>query len=91
MYDLELDRVITRIKEKGHKMVMIQLPDGLKPKAKHIVDTIRKETGAEAIIWMGSCYGGCDIPFGLEQLGVDFLVQWGHNQYLKEEGWSGEE
>ncbi|MBN1793278.1 diphthamide synthesis protein [Candidatus Woesearchaeota archaeon] len=91
MYDLELSRVIARIKEKRHKTVLIQLPDGLKPKAKEIVDSIRKETSAEVLIWMGSCYGGCDVPQGLKQLGVDFLVQWGHNQYLKENGWNGEE
>ena len=87
LYELELEKVIKRIKDKGHKMIMIQLPDGLKPQAKEIVDAIRKQTGADVIIWMGSCYGACDIPLGLQQFGVDFYIQWGHNMFRRIEGW----
>ena len=87
MFDLELDKLLSRIKEKDHKTVLIQLPDGLKTKAKVIVDTVRKETGAECIVWLGSCYGACDIPMGVQQLGVDMVVQWGHNPFRKKEGW----
>jgi 2-(3-amino-3-carboxypropyl)histidine synthase len=91
MYDLELERVVARIKEKKHKTVMIQLPDGLKPRAGEIVDTIREKTGAEVLIWMASCYGGCDVPLGIGQLDVDLFVQWGHNRFNRAEGWSGKE
>lgn len=87
MYDLEINRIIETIKEKNHKTILIQLPDGLKPKSKDIVDTIREETGAEVIIWMASCYGSCDVPFGLDRLNVDLFIQWGHNQFNREEGW----
>lgn len=86
MYDLELEKLITRIKEKGHKTVLVQLPDGLKPRAKELVDAVRKETGAECLIWMGSCFGACDLPFGLSQLSVDMVVQWGHNVFRKNLG-----
>jgi diphthamide biosynthesis enzyme Dph1/Dph2-like protein len=91
MYELELDKVISLIKERKHKIVMIQLPDGLKPRAGEIVDAIRSGTGAEVIIWMASCYGACDLPFGLDQLKVDLFIQWGHNRFNRIEGWSGEE
>jgi 2-(3-amino-3-carboxypropyl)histidine synthase len=91
MYELELDRVIERVKKNKHKTVMIQLPDGLKPRAGEIVDTIRDKTGAEVIIWMASCYGACDLPHGLEQLKVDLFIQWGHNRFNRVEGWSGKE
>ena len=91
MYELELDKLIKRIKEKKHKIVMIQLPDGLKPRAGEIVDTLRRETDAEAIVWMASCYGACDMPYGLESLNVDLFVQWGHNRFNRIEGWSGKE
>jgi len=88
MYDLETDRLIARIKEKGHKTILIQLADGIKPRAAEVVDKIRKETDAECLIWLGSCFGACDVPFGLNQLGVDFVVQWGHNFFRKrQEGW----
>lgn len=47
MFDLELDRVLEKIKEKNYKNVMIQLPDGLKPRAQEIIDRIEEETGAQ--------------------------------------------
>ena len=40
-YDLELDRVVNEIKKQKAKRVLVQLPDGLKPKAKEIVDVLR--------------------------------------------------
>ncbi|HII17216.1 TPA: hypothetical protein HA361_04845 [Candidatus Woesearchaeota archaeon] len=87
-YDLELEKAIACVKEKGYKTVLIQLPDGLKPRAKEIVDALRKETGAEVLVWLGACYGACDIPHGLSQLGVELLVQWGHNVFRKKStGW----
>lgn len=88
MYDLEIDKIINQIKEKKHKTVLLQLADGLKPRGKELVDKIRNETGAEVFLWLGSCYGACDIPFGLEQLKIDFVVQFGHNAFRKNpKGW----
>lgn len=80
-YDIELEKVIERIKQDNAKMVCVQLPDGLKPRAKEIQDTIKKNTNADVIIWMGSCYGACDVPLQVERLGVDLLVQWGHSTW----------
>jgi diphthamide biosynthesis enzyme Dph1/Dph2-like protein len=86
-YDLELDRIVASIKVKGYKLVMIHLPDGLKPKAKDIVDHIEKGTNASVIIWMGSCYGACDMPQEIAQLGIDLFVQFGHSTFHKTRGW----
>ena len=77
-YDLELGKAIARIKDKKAKRICIQLPDGLKPKAKEICDAIKKETNAEVFIWAGSCFGACDIPLEVKNLDVDLLIQWGH-------------
>ncbi len=85
-YDLEINRLIERIKEKNHKLIVLQLADGLKPNSKDIVDRIR-ETGAEVLIWSGACFGGCDMPFGLQNLDVDLVVQFGHSVFIKNEGW----
>jgi diphthamide biosynthesis enzyme Dph1/Dph2-like protein len=79
-YDLELDRVVAQIKERKAHLVCIQLPEGLKPDAETIIARIERETGASVIVWMGSCYGACDIP-DVSQLGVDLLVQWGHSEW----------
>jgi 2-(3-amino-3-carboxypropyl)histidine synthase len=88
MYKLETDRLLAKIKECDAKRILIQLPDGLKPQAKKIVDIVREETGAEVFIWLGSCFGACDIPFGLQQLKMDLVIQWGHNRFNKiQSGW----
>lgn len=80
-YDLELHRVIERINKYQAKLVCIQLPDGLKPRASEIQQAIEKNTNAGTIIWMGSCFGACDVPLQAERLGVDLLVQWGHSTW----------
>ena len=80
-YNLELDKAITRIKETNSKLVCIQLADGLKPEAKKIQQAIQKETDAKVLIWMGSCYGGCDYPIQVKNLGADLLIQWGHSEW----------
>ena len=83
-YDLELDKIILQIKKKKAKLILLQFPDGLKQYATSIVDYLRKETSAEFLIWMGSCYGACDIPTGLEKLKpkVDLIIQFGHNDLM---------
>jgi 2-(3-amino-3-carboxypropyl)histidine synthase len=76
-YDLELERAVASIKESHAKTVCVQLPDGLKPRAKEIVDHLSEKTGASVVIWAGSCFGACDVP----QLDVDLLIQWGHSPW----------
>lgn len=78
-YNLELEKVIEKIKSTEAKLVCLQLPDGLKPKAGEIEAEITSQTSAKVLIWLGSHYGSCDLPSGLEKLGVDLLICWGHN------------
>lgn len=80
-YDLELNKVIGRISKDKARLVCVQLPDGLKPRANEIEQAIEKSTNASVIIWMGSCFGACDVPLQVEKLGVDLLVQWGHSEW----------
>ena len=82
-YDLELNKAVEEIKKKNAKLVCIQLPDGLKPKARDIQQYIEKNTDASVVIWLGSCWGGCDVPLSVEKLGVDLLIQWGHSHYIR--------
>lgn len=76
MYDFEFAKVIREIKKSKAKRVLIQLPDGLKPRAKEIVDRIEKET--DVFIWAGSCFGACDVP---DVKDVDLVVQFGHSKW----------
>jgi len=80
-YDLELERVVDRINKEKDRLVCIQLPDGLKPKAKLIQNEIESKTKAKVIIWAGSCFGSCDIPLVVKRLGVDLLIQFGHSPW----------
>ena len=77
MYDLELEKAVNAVKAKNAKTVLIQLPEGLKPKAKEIVDEIHAKTNAKCLIWLGSCFGACDIP----KADFDLLIQWGHSSW----------
>lgn len=77
-YDLELDKAVEQIKQSKAKKILIQLPDGLKPKAKEIVDSLKKKTKTEIDIWAGSCYGSCDTP----NAKYDLLIQWGHSKWI---------
>lgn len=88
LYDTELQKALRKIKESNAKTVCIQLPDGMKPYAKDIEEKITEETGARVLIWLGSNFGACDIPLGLNKMGVDLLISWGHNIFHKKmEGW----
>lgn len=79
-YNLELERAVSEIKKQKAKSVCIQLPDSLKPMAKEIADFIRDKTGAEAIIWLETCFGACDTP-ELGNQKTDLMIQWGHSNW----------
>lgn len=80
-YDLELNKIISEIKKNKSKIVLLQFPDGLKPYATVVVDYFKKKTSAEFLIWLGTCFGACDVPVGLEGIKpkIDLIVQFGHN------------
>jgi len=83
-YNLELERVTREIKKQNAKRVLLQFPDGLKQYATQVADELRKQTKkdkVEILIWMGSCFGACDVPLEAEQLGVDLIVQFGHSAW----------
>lgn len=88
LYQIETEKAIAKIKEVGAKTVCIQLPDGMKPYANEIENDLVKETGVRVLIWLGSNFGACDVPLGLKRMGVDLLISWGHNKFIKkQEGW----
>lgn len=74
-YDLDLDKVVKKINDEKAENVLIQLPDGLKPKATEIVTFLRENTNANIFLWLQSCWGSCDYP---EIKNIDLLIQFGH-------------
>lgn len=83
-YDLELERIISEIRKSKAKLVLLQFPDGLKPYATSVVDFLEGKTDAEFLIWLGTCFGACDLPVGLEKLKpkIDLVIQFGHNSKM---------
>jgi 2-(3-amino-3-carboxypropyl)histidine synthase len=73
-YDLELDRIVKAIEDKKAKSILLQLPDGLKPHGLAISDYLEKKTSAKISIWLGACFGACDLP----DSDADLVIQFGH-------------
>ncbi len=77
-YDLQLDKLVQSIEklDKKNPKILIQLPDGFKLYATVIVDYLQDKISNGAIfsIWLGSCFGACDIP----STEADLIVQFGH-------------
>lgn len=83
MYDLELDRVISKVSEMDASRLLLQLPDGMRPFAVQLVSAINKATGASVFLSGDSCYGACDIDIAQARaLNVDLIVHYGHTQYV---------
>lgn len=80
-YNLELSRAVEAIEQAKPKRVLVQLPDGLKPRAREILAELRRHTDADCAVWAGSCFGACDVPVHVRQLGFDLLIAWGHSEW----------
>jgi len=81
-YELELNRVIRTIKQQKAKSVLLQFPDGLKQYSTLIVEQLEKQLPKTLFsIWLGSCFGACDIPNIPKNIKIDLLVQFGHSDW----------
>ena len=87
-YDLEEQRIIDKVNSGKYTKVLLQLPDGLKTEAGDLVRRLEKDTSATYLIWFGTNFGACDLPIGVQALGVQLVVAFGHNKYVKDvKGW----
>jgi len=79
-YDLELDKVAEKIINEKARTVLIQLPDGLKPKVKEIKEFLKPkiDKNIKLLFWAGSCFGACDVPTNAN---VDLIIQFGHSEW----------
>lgn len=82
-YDLELDKIVEKVKKEKAKRVLLQFPDGIKIYSTAIVDELKRRCpGTEFLIWFGSCYGACDVPIlGKVEKDIDLLIQFGHSSW----------
>jgi 2-(3-amino-3-carboxypropyl)histidine synthase len=87
IYDIDFEKIISEIKKTKSKLVLLQFSDGLKPYATCVVDFLEEKCkGVKFLIWLGSCFGACDVPVlgkNLEKK-IDLIVQVGHNEMMPE-------
>ena len=81
-YNLDFDKIINLIEKEKSKRILLQFPDGLKQYAKAIVNYLEERMDVEFLIYIGTCYGACDTPQGLEKMNVDLVIQIGHNSLM---------
>jgi len=77
-FDLE-DSVLKReIIKRKPKIVLLQLPEGLKSGAPRLAAIVER-AGALAVVSSDPCYGACDLAIsGAKILGADLIVHYGH-------------
>jgi diphthamide biosynthesis enzyme Dph1/Dph2-like protein len=82
MYSIDLKKASDEISKEKPKLVLLQFPDGLKPKAKEIKEQLKqKHQDTNFIVWAGSCFGSCDIPLQAKSLNVDLILHFGHPEW----------
>jgi 2-(3-amino-3-carboxypropyl)histidine synthase len=85
MYDLEIERVSEEIRRRGASTVLLQIPDGLRPQAFALAESLRRWTSTEIVISGDSCYGACDVAISQARaLVAELLVHYGHNRMISE-------
>lgn len=79
---LHLDELLTEVKSRNPKMVLLQIPEGLKTNVLEVEDVFRAE-GIPTITVLDPSFGACDIADHKAQLlGCDLLVHFGHSKML---------
>jgi len=82
-YDLKIANVTKKIRRLEASKILLQLPEGLRPLAFHLVDAIEKKTNAKVFLSGDSCYGACDLAVEqAKSLNADLLVHYGHSKIL---------
>lgn len=77
MYNFDFEKINKEIKKRKAKRVLIQLPEGLKPRAREIMENIR----AESVLSADPCYGACDV---LTIPVCDLTIHFGHTRMVNE-------
>ena len=80
-HDFELDDLVTKIKENDHRLVALQVPEGLKMQALEMMDMIETDSAAKVVLAADPCYGACDLVHDkMKLMGVELVAHMGHSQ-----------
>jgi 2-(3-amino-3-carboxypropyl)histidine synthase len=87
MYDLEEEKLVEEIKNRGSQRVLIQLPEGLKREGFRLSKLVENRTTADVFISADPCYGACDVALDeANSLGADLLIHYGHTPFINQTG-----
>lgn len=73
--DLQLERAVSEVRSRKAKLVGLQMPEGLKTRAREFARDLEEATGCQVVILGDPCYGACDLR---SLKGLDLLVHVGH-------------
>jgi len=74
-FDFEIPRVVSTIRQRKCKSVILQFPEGLKRRAMDVAAEISEQLPDCSIIVSGEpCFGACDVPHSE----ADLVVNFGH-------------
>jgi 2-(3-amino-3-carboxypropyl)histidine synthase len=80
-HDFQLEELVEKIRAGDHRLVALQLPEGLKIQALEMIDTLESGTDAKVIIAADPCYGACDlVHHKMQMMGVNLVAHMGHSQ-----------
>jgi len=82
-YDFQDAYVISEIRKRGAKKVLLQFPEGLRYFSTDISKKIKESLPSVDVIISGdSSWGACDVAeHEARELGVDLIVHYGHSPY----------
>ncbi len=79
-HDFQLDDLVERIKENDHRLVALQVPEGLKMQALEMMDAIENDSAAKVVLAADPCYGACDLVHDkMRMMGVELVAHMGHS------------
>ena len=84
--EVDFSKAATFIREKKAELVLLQIPEGLKHRAKELAQALERKSGAQVITLLDPNYGSCDIADDKAiRLGAQVLVHVGHQQMIASE------
>ncbi len=82
MIKIPINRITREIKKRRAKKVLIQAPEGIKPRLSKILPLIEAKTGTELILHAESCFGACDLAsIDAKRLGATPIIHVGHTSF----------
>ena len=83
MFELEEEKLLRKLTNIGPKLILIQLPEGLKKEGFTLAQLIEDRTNINVVVSADPCYGGCDVATDeASLLGAELVVHYGHTSFL---------